>query len=103
MVHAFEGHAHGDEDLWEAHISIEIRTENDTRARSAVVQVAWDGPEPGSVSLQADKDGKIDERIGNFSTTAVQFTITSVTLEGFAYRPELNHVPGSIIIKAPDD
>jgi hypothetical protein len=101
FVEKFEGHEHGDEEAWEAHIKIEIRSEDGERPGAAVVVVAWRGPDGGSVSLEANKDGNIDERIGPFSTPTVELTITRVVLEGYVYRPDLNAVPSSIVVEGP--
>jgi len=101
LVHKFGGRAHGDSDSWEAQIEIEIRTDNDESAGFAIVEVAGDALQPGSQSLQADEDGKIDVRIGDFSTPSVRLTIVNVRLDGFTYRPALNEEPGSILIEGP--
>lgn len=72
------------------------------RAEFAVVVVAWGGTDPGSVSLQARKDGKIDERVGLFNSPTIQLTITQVILDGYVYRPDLNTAPSSIVVQGPD-
>lgn len=98
-MHKFEGHDHGDEEEWEAHIKVEIRTEDNDEAGFALVQITWEG---GSATLEANKDGKIDERVAPFSTSTVQLTISRVDLDGFVYRPDLNHESASIVIEGPD-
>lgn len=101
-MHKFEGHDHGDEGEWEAHIKIEIRDEDDDNAPYATVVVAWGGSEPGSVALTANKDGKIDTRLGEFSDSTITLRITDVRLAGFAYRPSLNEVSTTLLVEGPN-
>ncbi|MDJ0663581.1 MAG: hypothetical protein QNJ75_03400 [Acidimicrobiia bacterium] len=102
FISKFEGHARGDEEAWKAHIEIEIRTEGDAEAAFAVAVITWGGTDPGSVSLQANNDGKIDERVGSFDSSRIKLTITQVVLDGHVYRPDLNTAPSSIVIEGPD-
>lgn len=101
FVQKFEGHDHGDPDAWEAHIKIEIRIEGGERAGHSSVLVAWDGPQAGSRLLEANKDGKIDERLGDFSGFFVTLTIIEVFLDGYLYQPELNAAPPFILVEGP--
>jgi hypothetical protein len=101
FVHIFDGHDHGDEGEWEAHIKIEIRDENDDRAPFASVRVAWGGSTAGSEWLGSDKDGKVDTRLGLFADPSLTFRITNVALAGFVYQPSLNEVSSSLLIVGP--
>ena len=87
--------------MWEAHIKIEIRIEGGERTGHSSVLVAWDGPQAGSRLLEANKDGKIDERLGDFSVPSVTLTIIEVFLDGYVYQPELNAAPPSILVEGP--
>ncbi|MBT8202994.1 MAG: hypothetical protein HKN74_12055 [Acidimicrobiia bacterium] len=102
FIHKFEGHDHGDEDAWEAHIKIEIRDEFDEKAAFTRVVVRWTGSESGRTALVADKDGKIDTRLGEFGAAGLTFEIVDVQLDGFVYRPKLNEEPASIFIEGPN-
>jgi hypothetical protein len=101
LVETFEGHNHDGPDAWEAHIKIDIRIEGGERASHSTVLVAWDGPQAGSRLLEANKRGKIDERLGDFSAPSVTLTIIEVRLDGYVYRPELNAAPQSIVVDGP--
>ncbi len=63
--------------------------------------MAWDGPQAGSRLLEANKDGTIDERFGDFNAPSVTLTIIEVFLDGYVYRPELNTGPPSILVEGP--
>jgi len=95
----FEGDSHGDDDAWEAHIKVEIRDVEDEQVRYPLVTISWGGSSPGSRGFEADKDGKIDVKFGEFSDTEITFRVTSVSREGFAYQPGLNQDPSSIVIE----
>ncbi|NNF88293.1 MAG: hypothetical protein HKM97_07195, partial [Acidimicrobiia bacterium] len=102
LVHKFDGHDHGDDDEWEAHIKIEIRDEFDDDAGYAAVRVTWGGVAPGSMWLGTDKDGKVDTRLGPFADASLTFRIANVTLTGFVYRPSLNEAGTTLLIEGPD-
>lgn len=102
LVHKFDGHDHGDEEAWEAHIKIEIRGEGDDQVPFPLVTVSWNGVAPEVVVLAADKDGKIDTRIGPFSDEVITLRITNVRLSGYAYRPALNHESSTLVVVGPD-
>ena len=95
----FEGHDHGDEDEWEAHIKVEIRDEDDEKVRFATVLIQWSGGQTGEARLVTKKDGKIDERIGPFSAESLTFRIGGVFLDGYRYEPSLNQVADTISIE----
>jgi len=102
FVDKFDGHDHGDIGAWEAHISIEIRDENDDRAGFATVLVTWGGTQPSSQLLTSDKDGKIDIYLGPFSDSALILRIADVRLAGFAYQPALNTVSSTLSVEGPN-
>ena len=102
FVHKFDGHDHGDVGEWEAHLKIEIRDEFDDDAAFARVVVVWSGGESGRTALVAEKDGKIDTRLGEFGASGLTFEIVDVQLDGYTYRPGLNEDPASIFIEGPD-
>jgi hypothetical protein len=102
LVHKFDGHDHGDEGEWEAHIKIEIRDEDDEEAPFASVRVTWGGSTAGSEWLGSDKDGKIDTRLGLFADASITFRITNVLLSGYTYRPSLNEVSSNLLIVGPN-
>jgi hypothetical protein len=100
VLHKFDGDAHGEDDEWEAHIQIEVRTEDDKKALPATVTVRWSGSESGQTVFSADKNGKIDVRIGEFDSSSLTFEIAAIELEGYLYMPSLNEVSDTIVIGA---
>ena len=103
ILHKFDGDAHGEDDEWEAHIQIEVRTEDDKKALPATVTVRWSGSESGQTTFSADKKGKIDVRIGEFDSSSLTFEIAAIELEGYLYMPSLNEVSDTMVIEGPGD
>jgi len=52
--------------------------------------------------LVANSGGQVDTQIGEFDEGSVTFTVIGVRLEGSTYRPDLNGVRASIVIRSPD-
>jgi hypothetical protein len=53
------------------------------------------------VVLAASKDGKIDTRLDVFSDAVITLRITNVRLDGFVYRPALNHESSTLVLVGP--
>jgi hypothetical protein len=79
-----------------------VRDESDGRVGFATVIIQWSGEESGEAHIVTKKDGKIDERLGAFSTEALTFQIAGVFLEGYVYAPSLNEVADTIVIEGTD-
>ena len=101
-MHKLEGDGNGEDDEWYADLVIEIRTVDDEDAPGAEVVLQWEGAESGSRILVANSGGQVDTQIGQFDEGSVTFTVIGVRLEGSTYRPDLNGVPASIVIRSPD-
>ena len=101
-MHKLEGDGNGDDDEWYADLVIEIRTEDDEDAPGAEGVLQWEGAGSGRRIFVADSGGQVDTQIGEFDEGTVTFTVVGVRLEGYTYRPDLNGVPASIVIRSPD-
>jgi hypothetical protein len=101
FLHRYGAHDHGNAGAWEAHIQIELRDEFDGKPAFPSFLLSWSGAQSGSTWLLGDKDGKVDVRIGPFAADSLVFSIVSVRVDGYTYRPELNAVPASIKVDGP--
>jgi len=101
-LHKTSGDEHGDEGEWEAHLKVEVRDSDGERVPFPSVTISWGGSTPGTQVFGANKDGKIDVRIGEFSDDFVTFSVVNLTGDGYYYDPGLNRASPSIGIEGPD-